>query len=450
MRELIVGFFRLLLRIFFRRIELVGLARVPRDQPVIFAPNHPSGLIDPMFILCLSERRVSFLAKEPLFRMPLVGFFVRLFECLPVYRTTDGADPRKNRAMMTEAARLLAQNNALCIFPEGTSHSDPDLRPLRHGVARIGLAARAIEDRTVFIVPTALYYEQKQTFRSRAALAFGAPLEVPRVALGTSGEPSREATIALTNEVERAIEELLPTADTHEELLLAEHVERLLTLEGEDQNEENPEEAGLASVSLARRMQTRRQVLDVYDALQRERPDEVEELRARIRRLALELSALGLPIDAPRDRVKFSLRRRPVIPLLFLTAPLALLGFVVHLPTHEIVRALSFRYAGSEIDVVATAKLILGLFLYPLTWLGWALALALLTGRTEVLLAAALGPGLGWVTLRFHEELAALLHRAAFARKLDGAPRAFAELVKEREILTSRLFALARRRATEV
>lgn len=448
MRELIVWFFRLLLRIFFRRIELVGLGRVPRDQPVIFAPNHPSGLIDPMFVLCLSQRRVSFLAKEPLFRTPFVGFFVRLFECLPVYRTTDGADPRKNRAMMAEAVRLLTRGNALCVFPEGTSHSDPDLRPLRHGVARIGLAARAAQDRPVLIVPTALYYEQKQTFRSRAVLAFGRPLEVPQLALGTTGEPSRDATIALTGDVERAIEDLLPTAGTHDELLLAEHVERLLTLAGDVVETDAPDEeladdAGLASVSLARRMQTRRQVLDAYETLRRERPAEVESLRNQIRRLALELGALGLPIDAPLDRPKRAWRY-PHIAVLVLAAPLALLGAIVHLPAHEAVRALSFRYAGSEIDVVATAKLVLGLFLYPLTWLSWAVVLAALTGRSEMLLCTVLGPGLGWITLRCQELLTSLLGRAALERRLEGAPRALAELAKERDVLTAQLTELAR------
>lgn len=450
MRDLIVWFFRLLLRIFFRRIEIVGLARIPLDRPVIFAPNHPSGLIDPMFVLCLSQRRVSFLAKEPLFRTPFVGFFVRLFECLPVYRSSDGADPRKNRAMMAEAVRLLGQGNALCIFPEGTSHSDPDLRPLRHGVARIGLAARAAADQAVLIVPTALYYEQKQTFRSRAVLAFGQPLEVPKLEPSAAGEPSREATIALTSEVEDAIEDLLPTASTHEELLLAEHVERLLTLEDEelgvDAPDEESEDGGLASVSLARRMHTRRQVLDAYETLRRERPEEVANLSAQLRRLSLELEALGLPIDAPLDHPKVARRRRPAALPLVLLAPLAFVGFVVHLPTHEAVRALSFRYAGSEIDVVATAKLVLGLFLYPLTWLGWGVALAMLTGSAEMLASALTGPALGWATLRFQEDLAAMLRRAALSRRLDGAPRALAELREERSQLTKQLAELARPR----
>jgi glycerol-3-phosphate O-acyltransferase / dihydroxyacetone phosphate acyltransferase len=122
MRAVLVALCRLLLRVFFRRVEVVGGERVPGDGPVMFTLNHPNGLIDPLFILCLSSRPVSFLAKAPLFRTPLVGWFVRTFECLPVYRKQDGNDPAKNREIIERSVELLRSGNAIAIFPEGTSH----------------------------------------------------------------------------------------------------------------------------------------------------------------------------------------------------------------------------------------------------------------------------------------------------------------------------------------
>src|SRR5207249_3226033 len=90
--------FALILRIFFRRIEVSGAERVPRHGAVIFVVNHPSGLIDPAFLLCLAPRRVSLLAKAPLFRMPVIGFFCRAFQAIPVHRRQDaGSDPSQNR-----------------------------------------------------------------------------------------------------------------------------------------------------------------------------------------------------------------------------------------------------------------------------------------------------------------------------------------------------------------
>ena len=63
MRTLLTPLLRLVLRIFFRRIEVTGAERVPSEGPVIFVLNHPNGLIDPACLLCLAPRRVSFLAK---------------------------------------------------------------------------------------------------------------------------------------------------------------------------------------------------------------------------------------------------------------------------------------------------------------------------------------------------------------------------------------------------
>ena len=66
-RALSSGILRVVLRIFFRRIEIDGAWRIPKRGPVVFVSNHPNGLVDPLFLLCFSPRPVSFLAKEPLF-----------------------------------------------------------------------------------------------------------------------------------------------------------------------------------------------------------------------------------------------------------------------------------------------------------------------------------------------------------------------------------------------
>ncbi|HKP45464.1 MAG TPA: 1-acyl-sn-glycerol-3-phosphate acyltransferase, partial [Pyrinomonadaceae bacterium] len=82
-RRIILGVLRFALRVYFRRIEIIGLDNVPLSAPVIFVLNHPNALVDPVFLFCLAPRRVSFLAKAPLFRMPVLGFFIRALDSLP-------------------------------------------------------------------------------------------------------------------------------------------------------------------------------------------------------------------------------------------------------------------------------------------------------------------------------------------------------------------------------
>src|SRR3989442_13536462 len=96
-RRIIVALVRFTLRLYLRTIQVAGLEHVPRKSPVIFVLNHPNALVDPAFLLCLAPRRVSFLAKAPLFRMPVIGYLVRALDSLPVYRRQDqGQDVARN------------------------------------------------------------------------------------------------------------------------------------------------------------------------------------------------------------------------------------------------------------------------------------------------------------------------------------------------------------------
>src|ERR1041384_2099655 len=156
MRTLLSSLLRLAIRIFFRRVEIVGAERVPAQGPVVFVLNHPNGLIDPAVLLCLAPRRVSFLAKAPLFRMPLVGLWCRAFDAIPVHRKQDpGAEMTRNRETFDAARGVLVRGGAIALFPEGTSHSDPKLKPLKTGAARIALGAAAAlpQDLPLTIVP---------------------------------------------------------------------------------------------------------------------------------------------------------------------------------------------------------------------------------------------------------------------------------------------------------
>src|SRR6266849_10211817 len=106
-RRTIRGILRIALRVYFRRIEVTGLENVPRDSPVIFVLNHPNALVDPAFLLCLAPRRVAFVAKAPLFRMPVIGYLVRALDSLPVYRRQDlGQDVSRNIETFVAARKL--------------------------------------------------------------------------------------------------------------------------------------------------------------------------------------------------------------------------------------------------------------------------------------------------------------------------------------------------------
>src|SRR2546428_12778634 len=121
-RRILCAILRLALRIYFRRIEVAGLEHVPPNDPVIFVLNHPNALVDPVFLLCLAPRRVAFVAKAPLFRMPLIGSLVRALDSLPAYRRQDdGQDVSRNAETFATARRLVVRGATIGLCPEGVS-----------------------------------------------------------------------------------------------------------------------------------------------------------------------------------------------------------------------------------------------------------------------------------------------------------------------------------------
>ena len=118
-------------------------------MPVLFAANHPNGLLDPLLLALVVGRPVRFLAKSTFFKHAVGRLAMSSFDAIPLYRTQDlPASEATDRSSRNEASfevsrQALAAGQWLALFPEGTSHSDPQLRPLKTGAARIALSAAA-------------------------------------------------------------------------------------------------------------------------------------------------------------------------------------------------------------------------------------------------------------------------------------------------------------------
>jgi len=367
---------RLVLRVFYRRIEASGLDRVPTSGPTILVLNHPNGLMDPLLLLCLSPRPVSFLAKSPLFTMPFVSLFVKAFGSIPVYRPQDAdSDVRRNRETFAKARDLLKRGGVLALFPEGISHDEPRLMPLKSGAARIALGAAS--EGPVTIVPAGLTYEARDIFRSGALLRVAEPFSVDPIPLDERGEPPRTAVKALTGRLRLALEGATLQADDQATLDLAATAERIFAPGGEE--------------GLDERFAFRRLLLEKAALLRESHPGRLAALSARIARTSRVLSAAGIsPSDLDAGTVRAELAASALAALLvaLFLAPLAFVGLAVHAPAYNLIGPLARRLSQGDADVVATIK-VLGAFLFfPLTWialataagLAWGLPLGLLTG----------------------------------------------------------------------
>lgn len=438
-RRITCSILRLALRVYFRRIEVTGRENVPRDTPVIFVLNHPNALVDPVFLLCLAPRRVSFLAKAPLFRMPVIGYFVRALDSLPVYRRQDeGEDVSRNAETFTAARQLLARGGTIAICPEGVSHDEPRLKRLKSGAARIALGAVSGDEAIALqIVPAGLYYTEKSVFRSSALLHFGEPLPVEPCVIQPDGTPAREAVRELSDRVEQALRDVVLHAEHEEALTLIERAEKIFSAD---------EVAGSSEPqSLTRELQLRQRFLDGYAFHRARSPKRVGALEARIARFESELKEVGMdPSDLSLPRSAFGTVAGLLARVLrfVLLVPFALFGVVVHYPAYRLGGYLAQHLSRDAEDVVSTFKIVSAMLLFPLTWIIAALSLWRFANWPAALLSLAVVPVSGFIAIHFFEGLDRLSGSVLGLALFLMRRRSFVRLLAERAAIRREILAL--------
>ena len=150
----------------------------PSAGAVLLVANHPNALLDPAVVWATAGRDVRFLAKSTLFDGPLRPLLAAA-RAIPVYRgREDRVDSARNAEMFEAVGAALAKGDAVCIFPEGMSHSAGRLVTLRTGAARIALAAEA-RGTPVELVAVGLNFERKARFRSPMRCGYYAKSRTP-------------------------------------------------------------------------------------------------------------------------------------------------------------------------------------------------------------------------------------------------------------------------------
>jgi glycerol-3-phosphate O-acyltransferase/dihydroxyacetone phosphate acyltransferase len=168
---------RLLVRVFFRSIEIQDGENLPDSSPVVLVANHTNGLVDGLLLMATLGRYPRFLGKSTLFKIPPLWPFLKLAGVIPVYRTMDAEAGDHNVSAFATSHALLRAGGMVAVFPEGISHDELDLQPLKTGAARIALeAASGVGAEDLVTVAVGLVYDAKARFRSRALVRVGEPV----------------------------------------------------------------------------------------------------------------------------------------------------------------------------------------------------------------------------------------------------------------------------------
>jgi 1-acyl-sn-glycerol-3-phosphate acyltransferase len=157
---------------FYNDIRMTGAEKIPVGGPLLIAVNHQNALVDSLIVGWLVPRRITMTAKATLADNPLIAILFRMLHVVPLRRVSDEigkqsglpVDRARNARAFADIFKLLERNGTLLIFPEGKSHNETGLEPLKTGLARVALQARDEFGITgLRILPLGLVFEDKGT-----------------------------------------------------------------------------------------------------------------------------------------------------------------------------------------------------------------------------------------------------------------------------------------------
>ena len=314
----------------------------------------------------------------------------------------DPAQMHRNEETFRGAIDALCRGDAVQIYPEGRSHSDPSLAPLRTGAARIALRAEAERnwELGLRVVPIGLTFRGKHLFRGRVLAMIGEPFSIADLQAAWEADAVAAARI-LTDRIADALAAVTLNLAEHRDGDLIDTAERLYTREkgAASWRERDP---------LAERVPRMRAFARGLEWLRRNDPERHQRLARSVARYRRRAELLGVQDGDVPPRYGFGATLNYVVAegaLLLLLALPALAGSLVWYPAWLAPRA-TLRIVKPEHEAVATYKLATAFLMVPLTIVACVVIGALLDGLRGAALAAVFAPLSGLVALAWHERLA--------------------------------------------
>jgi len=186
------SFSRIVVRLFLKigfRLEARGVHHVPETGPVILCSNHISYL-DPLVVAAPLNRKVWFMAKSELFRVPLFRHLIVKLGAFPVKR--GGVSKETIRTVL----QLLKQGEVVCIFPQGTRTDVID-------EGKKGAASFALKSGTK-VVP--VYISGYKRF-ARNRVVYGPPIDLTFLRDDPDGDRLEKATSWIMQGIKSLAEE---------------------------------------------------------------------------------------------------------------------------------------------------------------------------------------------------------------------------------------------------
>lgn len=357
------------LKVFFRKIYLSNLHRIPKDKPVILAANHPSAFIEPCILACFLDRPIHFLVRGDLFVKPFYIKILRALQMVPVYRLKDGGyqNLKNNYATFEYCYATLKEKKTIMILAEGNTIHEKRLRPLQKGTARIVFGAYdSFPDMDeVYVVPVGVNYTFADRARSEAMIDFGEA--IPTRQYWKTGETNASQAISdLTEELRKRLTERVIIIERKEDEVLTEQLFELY-------RSENPAPHWPEILNDPQRLFSEKAIADFVNQM---KPADRNALKAQTDAYFAKLDQSGITDQGLTEKKAPGWRA----PLLLLGFVPFIIGFVWNYPPLRLAKFIVDTRVRS-IEFYSSVRIAAGLVLYliyvplwlvfAIEWWGW-------------------------------------------------------------------------------
>lgn len=344
-------FCRLVVRLLYQRMEVLGSDRIPSKGPVLLCVNHGNSLADGVVVQAALNRTLRPVARKRLFDLPFTGHILNLIKAVPVYSREYG-DEGGNNDGFERLYQLVEEGELIVIFPEGQSHNAPRLFPIKTGAARMTLGSLQRLGHAPQVIPVGLIYTDQRKFRRSVLVQIGKPIDIDHL---PEGEPAQVA--ALTERLQEQMAQLTINAGSWEELELSMRIARFFELRK-------------AKPRLHHRFKALKVILENQHRLQNQYPKELREIEAKLDVFEQLTKLYGI------DDYQLDIRYTPWVVLRFMAIAIGFICVVLPMVLWGLLNSLlpwlgivlGFRWIAVKEDQIDTARILGALFMATVFW----------------------------------------------------------------------------------
>ena len=210
------------LRLYYRRVYSTGVEIIPATGPVILLANHHASLMDAAFLGVLLKRPIHYFTRGDVFKNRLAGTVLHTLNMLPVFDHSGKNTLNHNEESFDKARNILLSGGVILFFPEGSSHIERKLKPLKKGAFRLAFQTYAFGNykQDILLVPVGINYADPLSPDTDVLIHLDTPLLVSDY-ISKSTANASAATLQIKKDAEKLLLKNVLHIEDDDRLLLA-------------------------------------------------------------------------------------------------------------------------------------------------------------------------------------------------------------------------------------